>query len=60
MIASTRPVVILVSRTDQESREPKLSHRTNRDEDEKEGVVMGLDVRHLSKYSGRIGTSASQ
>lgn len=52
--------MILVSRTDQESREPKLSHRTNRDEDEKEWVVMGLDVRHWSKSSERIGTSASQ
>lgn len=52
--------MILVSSTDQESREPQLSHRTNRDEDEKEWVVMRLDVRHPSKSSGRIGKSVSQ
>jgi len=54
--------MVLVSCTDQESREPKLSHRANRDEDEEEWVVMGPDVRHSLKLesSGRIGTSASQ
>lgn len=60
MILSTWPVLILVSRADQESREPQLSHRTNRDDNEKEWVVMGLDIGHLSKSSGRIGMSVSQ
>lgn len=52
--------MILVSRADQESREAQLGHGTNRDEDEKEWVVMGLDVRHSSKSSGSIGMSVSQ
>lgn len=60
MVSSTGPVVVLVSRTDQESREPKLSHRANGDEDEKEWVVMGSDVRHSLKCLGRNGMSASQ
>lgn len=52
--------MILVSRADQESREPQLSHRTNRDKDEKERMVMGFDVGHPSKSFERIGTSVSQ
>lgn len=60
MIASAWPVMILVSRTDQEGREPKLGHRTDGNKDEKKWVVMGLDIRHSSKSSTRVGTSTSR
>lgn len=52
--------MIFVSRADQESREPKLGHGTNCDEDEKEWVIVGLDVRHSSKSFGGIGMKTSQ
>lgn len=59
MVTSTRPAVILVARADQVSCETQLSHRANGDEDKEEWVVMGLNVRHSSKSSGRIGTGRS-
>lgn len=51
--------MILVARADQVSCETQLSHRANGDEDKEEWVVMGLNVRHSSKSSGRIGTGRS-
>ena len=54
MIASTRPVLTLVSNTDKVGSETQLSHSAHSDEDEKERVIMRFDVRHRSKASKEI------
>lgn len=51
MITSAGPITTLISNADKVCSETQLSHSTHSDEDEKERVVMGFDVRHRSTLS---------
>jgi hypothetical protein len=59
MITSARPITTLISNADKVCSETQLSHSTHSDEDEKERVVMGFDVRHRSTVSKEMKESQS-
>lgn len=60
MITSARPITTLISNADKVGSETQLSHSTHSDEDEKERVVMGFDVRHRSTVSKEMKAKASE